>query len=386
MTAAAMAAMAVADSSAADRPATLAALQRQLLDQAVAFDTEQIRAQYHPLLSPVGWHLRHCVFVEALWIRERLCGDDRLTAPLADQCLPERAAKGGRGAALPDRDALLAWSEATMIENLAILADPPATARNGWLRHNDDVWGYVWDFLIHHHAQHLETVRMARAARALAEDPPHTVERPLTPAAPDWRWRVVGAGRYRIGSEGGFGFDNEAPAQTVDLRDFAIAEAPVSNAQYLAFLVDGDHGDRHTCPYAWRRDAAGHWYGIGPDGPLDLDPDAAVDGLSRHEAGAFVAWAGHALPHEYQWEAAAKMGVLSRIGEAWEWCANTFHPYPGFRFMPYREYSTPWYDNRHFALRGASRHTDPVIARPSFRNYYLADARHHFAGLRLLGR
>jgi iron(II)-dependent oxidoreductase len=393
-----MAAVAVvADSSAADRPATLAALQRRLLDQAVGFDAEQIRAQYHPLLSPVGWHLRHCAFVEALWIRERLCGDDSLTAPLADQCLPERAAKGGRGAALPDRDALLAWSETTMIENLTILADPPVSPSNGWLRNNNDIRGYVWDFLIHHHAQHLETVRMARTARVLAEDPPHTVETPLTAAAPDWHWRAVGAGRYRIGSDRGFAFDNEGPAQTVMLGDFAIAETPVSNAQYLTFIEQGGYRDQalwsaqgwrwragHDRPYAWRRDPAGHWYGLGPDGPRDLDPEAAVDGLSRHEAGAFAAWAGHALPHEYQWEAAAKSGARSRIGEAWEWCANAFHPYPGFRFRPYREYSTPWFDCRHVAMRGASRQTEPVIIRPSFRNYYLADARHHFAGLRLL--
>ena len=109
-----------------------------------------------------------------------------------------------------------------------------------------------------------------------------------------------------------------------------------------------------------------------------------MHGLSRFEAAAFARWAGGALPHEYQWEVARRRGVLDGVGAAWEWCANAFHPYPGFRAYPYREYSAPWYDGRHFALRGGGRYTEPEIKRASFRNYYTADCRHIFAGVRLL--
>lgn len=380
-----------------DRTAALAQLQRKLLAEAAALDGEQLRTQYHPLLSPIGWHLRHCAFVEALWIRERLHGDDRLTAPLVDLCMPERAPKTARGKALPERAELLQWAEVVMAENLALLADSTALPHAEWLCHDD----YVWHFLIHHHAQHLETIRMARTARALADDATFSVARPVAPADPVWRWRCITGGRRWIGTVGGFGFDNESPPQSVVLADFEVAETPVTCAQYLAFIESGGYRTRSLWsergwrwlrkegaehPYAWRRDAAGLWYTIDAAGPRDLDPEAAVDGLSRHEASAFAAWCGAALPHEYQWEAAATSGALSRVGEAWEWCANRFHPYPGFRFKPYREYSTPWFDGRHFAMRGASRHTEAMIVRPSFRNYYLADARHHFAGVRLLKR
>ena len=381
--------------TAIDQTTSLADLQRKLLAEAATIDGEQFRTQYHPLLSPIGWHLRHCVFVEALWIRERLRGDASMTAPLVEECLPERAPKSTRGRTLPDRAALLEWAETVMAENLDLLADAPARARTAWLRRDD----YVSHFLIHHHAQHLETIRMARTARAITDAAPFVAVRPLVAGDPAWAWREISGSAHRIGAGEGFAFDNEAPAHTVALAAFAIAATPVDNAHFLAFIDDGGyrtpslwspsgwqwrHSEKIAHPYGWRRDAAGEWFGFGPSGPHDLDPAAAVFGLCHHEAAAFATWAGAVLPHENQWEVAARTGALSRIGEGWEWCANTFHPYPGFRFKPYREYSMPWFDDQHYVMRGASRHTEPMIARPSFRNYYLAEARHQFAGLRLV--
>ncbi len=71
------------------------------------------------------------------------------------------------------------------------------------------------------------------------------------------------------------------------------------------------------------------------------------------------------------------------MGQAWEWCANAFHPYRGFQPFPYDGYSLPWFDGRHFTLRGASPLTRTEIRRPSFRNFYQTHQRHLQAGLRL---
>ena len=76
--------------------------------------------------------------------------------------------------------------------------------------------------------------------------------------------------------------------------------------------------------------------------------------------------------------------VLEQTGRVWEWCSNSFHAYEGFTPFPYEEYSGPWFDDRHYSLRGGSLHTRPAIKRPSFRNFFEADKRHVFAGLRLV--
>lgn len=346
----------------------LAELGNEVLALAEQLDDGELRQQFHPALSPIGWHARHCAFIEALWVRERVLGDDSLTAHLHRLCLPELAPKAKRGAALPERAQLFDWCRRTMAESQDLLA----RTQNHPLCED----GYLADFLINHHAQHLETMRLV-----LRQREPASGECAITASPPSREARVVPAGTWRIGSDGGFGFDNEGPAQLRELPEFAIAARPVTNEEYRGFMEAGGYRERRYWSAAgWQwltRAGVTRPSGRGRAGE-------AVTGLSRHEAGAFAAYAGARLPHEYEWEAAARAGVLEGVGGAWEWCANAFHPYPGFRFKPYREYSLPWFDGRHFVLRGAGPDSEPDIRRPSFRNYYEADRRHIGAGLRLV--
>jgi iron(II)-dependent oxidoreductase len=96
-------------------------------------------------------------------------------------------------------------------------------------------------------------------------------------------------------------------------------------------------------------------------------------------------YAGCGLPHENAWEVAMRSDerLWKSTGQAWEWCNNTFYPYPGFRAFPYARYSTPWFDQRHYVMRGGSRYSGQSIRHRAFRNFYTADKRHVFAGLRL---
>ncbi len=346
----------------------LTELGNKVLALAEQLDDAELRRQFHPVLSPIGWHARHCAFIEALWIRERVLGDDSLTAHLHGLCLPELAPKAARGAALPERARLFDWCRQTMAESQALL-----DRTQGHPLCED---GYLADFLINHHAQHLETIRLVLRQRA-----PAAGERTITASPPSRDARAVPAGTWRIGSDGGFGFDNEGPAHIRELPEFAIAIRPVTNGEYLGFMEAGGYSERRY----W---SAAGWQWLTRAGVTQPSgwgrAGEAVIGLSRHEAGAFAAYAGARLPHEYEWEAAARAGVLEGIGGAWEWCANAFHPYPGFRFKPYREYSLPWFDGRHFVLRGAGPDSEPDIRRASFRNYYEADRRHICAGARLV--
>ena len=57
----------------------------------------------------------------------------------------------------------------------------------------------------------------------------------------------------------------------------------------------------------------------------------------------------------------------------WEWTSTPFMPFEGFQAMSeYSEYSTDFFDGKHFVLRGSSAATAPAMAMPRqpFRNYY----------------
>jgi iron(II)-dependent oxidoreductase len=368
------------------------ALLRALIED---IDDQAFRAQYHRDLSPLGWHLGHCVYVECFWLHETVRGDDTVTAPLADLYTPPRTPRPQRGALLPAREALLAWAQEMQDFNLHFLRNLPPQWRRHPLLEND----YVIHFLLQHNSQHYETMLMALAQKSLGEQRESDAPRTPLRAAPPQRDSVdIPAGHYRVGGTRPEAYDNEVPPQQADLGPFAIARRPVSNAEYLAFIEDGGYRSRELWndaswqwlrdsetghPEHWRKSGAGEWYAIGLRGACDLPADDPVYGISHYEADAFARWAGARLPHEYQWEAACRIGALQQTGRVWEWCGNTFHPYDGFTPFPYPEYSRPWFDERHYSLRGGSLYTRPAIKRPSFRNFFEADKRHIFAGLRL---
>ncbi len=359
-------------------------------------DDTTFRTQYHPDLSPLGWHLGHCVFIECLWLHEKIRGDNSVTAPIADLYTPPRTPKPERGRLLPPRAPMLDWVRDLQAYNLLFFSEIPEQ----WREHKLFMDGYILHFLIQHYSQHYESMLMVLTQKALAESSLNGLDPlPMTAQAPGRDRIDIPAGHFRIGGETPVAYDNEVPPQHAELDEFQISKTPVSNAEFLGFIEDRGYRredlwepegrawlQQHTIssPDHWRQTVDGTWYGISLRGCYELAPDEPVSGISRHEARAFANWAGGRLPHEYQWEAACRSGVLEQTGRAWEWCDNTFHPYEGFKPFPYPEYSQPWFDENHYSLRGGCLHTRPAIKRPSFRNFYEPGKRHIFAGMRLV--
>lgn len=371
----------------------LARYQRLVLEFVAAEGAENYWRQFHPDLSPSGWHLGHCVFTENYWIREVVEGK-----PIGELdrglYVPEFSYKPARGNQLPAFTELIDWAAREQDNNICRLQ------KLQQYRHPLLKAGYLGTFLVQHYAQHYETLCQVRNQRRLLQSAADGAGRALPTGKPSADNSAgLPTGHYAVGqTTTGKPYDNEHPRHAVMLASCRINRRPVTNSEYLGFMQAGGYNHRDYWseagwrwrvtnaiqqPGYWRQNDAGHWYGIGPAGAYQLRPAEPVSGISRYEAEACAAWAGGRLPHEHEWEAAARAGLLEQIGWVWEWCGNRFYPYAGFRAWPYEGYSVPYYDDRHFVLRGGSRHTRRVIKRPSFRNYYEADKRHIFAGIRL---
>jgi iron(II)-dependent oxidoreductase len=371
------------------------ALSQLLILTLIEQNRELYNLQTDPELSPLGWHLGHCVFIECYWIQEILYNNSQITAPLADLYTPPRTPKTERGEQLPACKALLDWARQLQETNLQTLQDLPAGIAAHKLFNND----YLLHFLIQHYCQHYETMLMILTRKALTETKTeYQSTSPLQSTKIAINRIPLPAGHYRIGGQEPVAYDNELPPQQADLGPFEINRTPVSNAEFLGFMEDGGYNrpdlwnehslpwqqhNKFTCPDHWQQDEQDNWFAMGVRGPYELAAEEPVMGLSHYEACAFANWAGARLPHEYQWETACRLQGLQLTGRVWEWCQNTFHPYQGFKPFPYDEYSQPWFDGEHFSLRGGSLYSRPAIKRPSFRNFYQADKRFIFAGLRL---
>ncbi len=375
-------------------------MQKKLLEVVRKFPDEEgvyLRRQYHPLLSPIAWHIGHCVYIEALWIRGCLLDDYTLAEELASTYQPELLEKAARSSTLPNSTELFVWAQELTSKHVEILS----SASGGPSQTSDQLREkkHIAEFLINHHAQHLETIAMVEWARQRVspKEPPSNLAI-LKPGDDLISLKSVPGGLYQIGTRGGFSFDNESPQQSVELRPFKVTEVPVNNSQFLAFVEDGGYQNRNLwsnfgwrwrtgadaeCPRSWRRNMNGGWYVQALVQQARNVGDMPVTGVTHYEALAFAVWSGLRLIHEYEWEVAADLEILSGRGEVWEWCSNVFHPYCGFVPYTYWEYSVPWFDQRHYVLRGGSWYTESEIRRTSFRNYYLAGADYLFSGIRL---
>ncbi len=371
----------------------LASLHAEGLARASTLSCQELRRQYHPDLSPVGWHIGHCALTECYWLREVVLGEPPPDESLHALYFPEHSRKDRRAAALPPRDELLAWAERTHRDSRALATELAERMPDHALLRD----GYLLDFLAQHYAQHLETMAYVLAQRARNADAPEAPTIEPAPRSPLFEGVTLAGGRFVVGSDALAAYDNEQPSHEVNLAPTTLARDPVSNAEFLAFVEDGGYRRPElwtTAGWEWREASAielpafwcgepGRRYERTAEGPRVLDADAPVAGLGFWEADAYARWAGARLPHEHEWEVLASNGALRGVGQAWEWCANALFPYPGFRAFPYDGYSMPWFDGNHFVLRGGSEYTRGAVRRVSFRNFYEPDKRHLFAGLRL---
>ena len=301
---------------------------------------------HSPLMSPLAWDLGHIAAFEDLWLARAAGGLELLRPDLARVYDADETPRARRGSlaylrAGEVREYMAAVRERT--REVVDVADP-----------------FLCELVIRHELQHTETMLQTLLLAGL---PVTQGTVPSVTAGPEMI--RVEAGPFLMGSpEEGFAYDNERPQHVVELPAFEIDRLPVSVGDWVEFI-----------------DATGaaeplHWNGVAPDAALP------VIHISCDEAEAYARWRGKRLPTEAEWEKAASSGAIAGTGQAWEWTATEFGPYPGFRAHPYREYSEVFFGEGYRVLRGGSWATHPRVASHRFRNWDRPERRQIFAGVR----
>ncbi len=352
----------------------------------------QLSEQVSPLMSPLVWDYAHIGHFEELWLLRnvgerppRREGHD----DVYDAFAHERSERGGL-AMLPPA-AARAFVSDVRGEVLALLPDLDWNSGDPLL-----TGGFVVGLVVQHELQHQETMTQTLQIGELPG--PAGGHPPEVTVAGE---ALVEAGPFRLGADEAerWAYDNERPAHELSLPAFWIDRAPVTNGGYARFIEAGGYEDRRmwsdegwawrqaegvAAPLYWQRDGD-RWLRRRFDLVEPVPEREPVQHVSWYEAEAYACWAGKRLPSEAEWEKAARTepGVLEHLrGAVWQWTSSRFGGYPGFRYFPYREYSEVFFDSDYRVLRGGAWASDPVVARPTFRNWDYPQRRQIFSGIR----
>jgi iron(II)-dependent oxidoreductase len=395
----------------------------------------ELLGPYLEIVNPVLWEIGHIAWFHEYWTLRHAAG----RAPLIER--GDRLWDSSHVAHrtrwhldLPDRAGTYRY-----------MADVLARQEELLGRGLDETVRYYYDLSIRHEDMHVEALTYMRQTSSnaapdglAAVPPPRAGARPGDVAVPGGSWRLGSTPTE------GFIFDNEKWAHETTLEPFRIARAPVTNAEFAAFIEAGGYRTRafwSEAGWAWRerrgaerpvywlprRDGVWTWRRYRD--VEALEPHAAVVFVTWFEADAWCRWAGRRLPSEIEWEAAAvgeaagdrladrrrrwpwgeaapdptrantdfahgrtidvaalpagdsAFGCRQMIGNVWEWTASDFQPFAGFDADPYEDYSRPWFGSRK-VLRGGCWATSARIARPAYRNFFTPDRSDVFAGFR----
>lgn len=382
-------------------------------------------AQSMPDASPAKWHLAHVTwFFETFVLRDHVAGYRLHDARWPFLFNSYYEAEGAR-MARPSRGLL---TRPSLAEVMDYRGHVEAAVEAAWSGLPKPAIALV-ALGCNHEEQHQELL-LTDILHLFAQNPLSPALWPAEPARPapapePLRWIEGRAGAVEIGHDGdGFAFDCEGPRHTTWLARHALADRPVTNGEWRAFIDDGgyetaalwlsdgwawvrEHGI--AAPLHWRRDEDGRWTRrFGLDGEQPIDPAAPVTHVSYYEADAFGQWAGARLPTEAEWEsaaaaldpatgrlldhagavrplpAAAGRGLRQMFGDVWEWTRSAYLPHPGFRAADgaVGEYNGKFMSGQ-FVLKGGSCATPRGHVRASYRNFFYPPMRWQFTGVRL---
>jgi ergothioneine biosynthesis protein EgtB len=391
---------------------------------------EDCVVQSMPDVSPTKWHLSHTTwFFETFILKKWVSGYQSEVPEYAYLFNSYYNAAGD----MHRRDLRGLISRPTLNESFRY--------RESINAHMDDLLSSAEDKLldeiepiitlgIHHEQQHQELL-LTDIKHVLAQNPLFPVYREGRDAAlrrPDgaarrpYHFIEFDEATIEIGHDGnGFAYDNESPRHRALVLPFALANRPITNAEYLEFIEDNGYSraefwlslgwmtvneQRWRAPLYWiERD--GEWWNFTLSGLRKVEPNEPVTHISYFEADAFANWKGERLPTEFEWERAADGMAIDgnfvdresfhplpdstqdrhlhqMFGDVWEWTRSSYSPYPGYRAAPgaLGEYNGKFMCNQ-YVLRGGSCATSRTHIRKTYRNFFQPEKRWQFTGIRL---
>ena len=406
---------------------TLAARYRHVrqatLNLAAPLSAEDQVVQVSPETSPTKWHLAHTT-----WFFERFCalpyvrGYEPVDARY-DHLFNSYYYTVGEMHARAERGLL---SRPTVAEIRDYRACVDETLDKLISEHGDDAdVAFLVTLGLNHEQQHQELL-LTDIKQAFFLNPlgPRYLGQPepVSHPAPPVRYVTCAGGEREIGADGkDFAFDNETPRHRLLIEQYALADRLVTNSEYRDFIDDGGYTEPSLWladgwakirtaswnrPLCWSHDLAAE-FTLG--GWRAIDPHAPVCHVSYYEADAFARWAGARLPTEAEWElVAADTPIVGNLldsasmhpisaprapgapairqlwGDAWEWCASSYAPYPKFKPLAgsLGEYNAKFMCNQ-MVVRGGSCVTWSDHIRATYRSFFYPHDRWQFLGLRL---
>lgn len=402
---------------------------------------EQLMGPKSPIVNPMRWEIAHVAYFYEFFILRQLYGQNSVLGDKADKLYDSIAVAHDLRWDLPllNRADTLSYMQTVLDKLIDRLDGTVASEQDSFIYqfgifHEDmHTEAFLWA---------RQTLAYHTPSLAIACDV--SAERCLGGHS-GWAQIPGGEFALGASKDDPFLFDNEKWAHPVNLDPFEISKATVTNGEYQAFVDDGGYnqerfwdvdgwawhnevGAQH--PVYWQPDGHGAWTVRRFDKTFALPAFEPIIHVNWHEANAYCRWAGVRLPSEAEWEAAAlgevspdgtlaatkrrypwgeqapdpslanldaralgpiDVAALSRgdsafgcrqmLGNVWEWTADTFNAYPGFKPDAYKEYSGMLFGDTK-VLRGGAWTTRGRMIHGTYRNYFQAHRRDVFGGFR----